>query len=67
MAMTLTDRDILVKLFLATGGESWERNDNWRTDAELREWYGIEVNDEDRVVKIDLNRNNLEGMHTPAC
>lgn len=60
--MASTDRDALVALFMTTGGEGWKRNDNWDTDAELREWYGVEANPEGHVVKIDLHFNNLQGM-----
>lgn len=64
MAMAWTDRDALVALFRATGGERWVRKDNWDTDAELAEWYGVEANPEGRVVKIDLASNNLQGTPT---
>lgn len=53
----------MVALFHATGGTSWKRNDNWDTDADLSKWYGVKVNDQGRVVKLDLNRNNLQGMY----
>lgn len=61
--MASTDRDALVALLLATRGQDgWERKDNWDTDAELAEWYGVCLNQDGRVVKLDLNHNNLRGM-----
>lgn len=60
-AMASRDRDTLAALFRVTNGESWRRKDNWGTDAELGAWYGIEVNDENRVIRINLNFNNLRG------
>lgn len=60
--MASADRASLVALFRATGGTSWKRSDNWNTDADLSKWYGVKVNDQGRVVKLDLNRNNLQGI-----
>lgn len=65
MATARTDRDTLVALFLATGGTSWKRIDNWDTDAELGEWDGVDVNHEGCVVKMDLSSNDLRGTCTP--
>lgn len=59
--MTSTDRAALVALFGATGGVNWVLNQNWDTDAELGTWYGVEVNDEGRVVLLSLTCNNLRG------
>ncbi|CAM9629785.1 unnamed protein product, partial [Scytosiphon promiscuus] len=60
---TLTDRDVLLALYNATGGAKWRRNDNWNTVAGLGRWYGVEANG-GRVVKLCLSDNNLRG-HIP--
>ena len=60
-----TERDILVALYRATDGPNWVNSDNWLTDAPLRSWYGVVVNGEHRLVKIDLARNNLSGPIPP--
>ncbi|CAM9762657.1 unnamed protein product [Ectocarpus fasciculatus] len=62
--MVSTDRDALVALFRATGGAGWGRTDNWDTDADLATWNGVKVNDQGRVVNLDLTCNNLQG-HIP--
>ncbi len=49
-----SDRAALVALYEATGGPNWRNNENWLTDAPLGEWYGVSVNAEGRVVKLDL-------------
>lgn len=59
--MTPKDREVLTALFRSTGGASWNRKDKWDTDEELWEWYGVEVNEQGRVVKLDLRDNHLEG------
>lgn len=59
---TATDRDrgALLALFGSTGGANWSEKDNWGTDADLSQWHGVLVN-EGRVVKLDLESNNLRG------
>ena len=54
-----TDRDALVALYGVAGGHGWHENENWLTDEPLRLWHGVEVDDSDRVVALDLYDNNL--------
>lgn len=65
--MQQTDRDALGALYEATGGSNWKQNDNWNTDADLSKWYGINVNDQGRVVEVYLARNNLQGAAAVRC
>lgn len=58
-----TDREALVALFQATNGDGWNRKDNWETNAELSQWHGVKVNEQDRVVELVLENNNLRGMY----
>ena len=62
-AMFTTDRDALTALFHSTGGTFWNRNLKWNTDAELSQWYGVKVNDQERVVGLSLSDNNLQGSY----
>lgn len=55
------DRYALRVLFRMAGGEEWREKLNWNTDAELSTWHGVTVNDQGRVVKLDLGNNNLRG------
>lgn len=58
------DRAALVALYEATDGPNWVNNDNWLTEAPLREWYGVgwEWHDgEERVERLLLYDNNLSG------
>ena len=48
------DRAALVALYHATDGPNWVNDDNWLTDAPLRDWYGVETDASGRVVRIDL-------------
>ena len=57
----LSDRDILVALYEATGGPNWTNNGNWLTVAPLRDWYGVSVDGEGRVVELKLSLNRLTG------
>ena len=55
------DRAALEALYDATGGANWRRNTNWKTDAPLLEWEGVQANDANRVRVLRLADNNLAG------
>ena len=57
----ISDRDILVALYNATGGPGWYRSDHWLTDSPLGSWHGVSVDAEGRVVGLDLSSNSLVG------
>ena len=65
MTKILTEREILEKIYYATNGPNWKRNDNWLSDKPLKEWYVTEVlegSDEKFIIKVlDLNNNYLKG------
>ena len=61
----LTDRDILARLYHATGGANWRNSDNWLSDAPLEDWYGVDVDDDGRVTSLNLHYNNLTGVIAP--
>lgn len=66
-----SDRDILMALYEATGGENWTNNENWGSDLPLSEWYGVTTEmiepqtkagePVERVVELILRENNLTG------
>ena len=57
----LSDREILEVFYDATGGTNWFRSDNWLSNTPLREWYGVEVDGQGRVVELRLRDNGLRG------
>ena len=61
----LTDRDILARLYHATGGANWRNSDNWLSDAPLEDWHGVDVDDDGRVTSLRLHYNNLTGVVAP--
>ncbi len=54
------DRDALVALYDALDGPNWNLNDNWLSNAPLRQWYGVTIG-AGRVVELDLSQNQLSG------
>ena len=56
----LTEREVLEALYYATGGPDWHEKQNWLTDAPIRDWYGVNA-DNDRVYALHLFENNLSG------
>ena len=61
-----TDRDFLITLYDATGGDSWTNNTNWKSDRPISEWTGVTTDEDGRVIKLTLNDNNLSGEIPPA-
>ena len=47
---TVTDRDILIALYYATGDENWNHDHRWLSHQPLGEWYGVKTNIHGRVV-----------------
>ena len=58
------DRDALVALFDATGGDDWTNYDNWLTDRPIGTWYGVTTVD-GRVTRLELRGNSLTGSLPP--
>ena len=56
-----TDRQVLEKLYDATGGPRWRNNSNWKTKEPLSSWYGVVTDANDRVTGLWLPKNNLSG------
>ena len=55
------DRAALVAFYRATGGNGWDRKDNWLSDAPLSSWHGVETNAQGRVIQLRILQNNLRG------
>ena len=55
------DKDALLALYQAAGGDSWTSNDNWLSDDPIGTWYGVTTDQNDRVVELDLSDNGLKG------
>ena len=60
--MAQTDRESLAALYHATDGPNWSSKANWDSGVPLSDWYGVEANDQGRVVELSLYKNNLRGM-----
>ncbi len=70
-AVTTEERGALIALYESTDGDNWSKIDGWKAQplgqdgfaksGNESSWYGIGVNNDDQVTKIDLNNNNLKG------
>ena len=56
-----SDRLALEAFFKSTGGADWYEKEGWMTDAELEDWFGVWVDEEGRVIRLELPWNNLAG------
>lgn len=61
---TTTDKDVLVTLYECTQGDGWHRRDNWSSREPINRWAGVTAAN-DRVVALDLRKNNLTGPIPP--
>ena len=57
----LSERDILGAIYETTGGSTWTNSRGWLTDASIGDWYGVQVDGEGSVVRLELRQNNLRG------
>lgn len=55
------DRRALEAIYDATGGTQWRNSANWKTDAALSQWHGVQTDATGRVLKLRLHNNNLSG------
>ena len=62
VTVTVSERAALGALYEALGGAGWTRNDNWLTDAPLRDWYGVEVDSQGRVTALRLVNRTEDGQ-----
>lgn len=57
-----TDRDALMMLYGATYGPSWKDETGWgEVETPIGDWYGVTVDDEGRVIGLNLVDNDLKG------
>ena len=59
------DRATLVALYESTDGPNWKDNHNWLSKAPISEWFGVNTDDNGRVVGLDLVFNQLNGSIPP--
>ncbi|MCY3554793.1 MAG: Ig-like domain-containing protein [Gemmatimonadetes bacterium] len=53
--------EALVALYNATDGPNWTNNTNWLSEEPLGTWHGIGVDENGRVIGIELPDNQLSG------
>ena len=52
---------ILISLFESLEGKYWRNNSNWCSSKAISEWYGVYLDSQGLVIKIDLRSNYLNG------
>ena len=56
------DRQALEALYQAADGTNWINNGNWLSDRPLDEWYGLETDEDGRVIGLFFDSNGLAGQ-----
>ena len=59
--VALKEREALIAIYNALGGDNWINNENWCSDKPVSEWYGVSVQN-NNVIGLDLRLNNLKGV-----
>ena len=54
-------RTLLEIIYKQTNGDNWTCKDNWMTDKPIKEWHGVEIDEETGQMSLHLNENNLTG------
>jgi hypothetical protein len=65
-AISVSERDALVKIFQSTGGPAWKQNDGWLSTADPCDWFGVMCDWDSSgshltVAGLSLPFNNLKG------
>ena len=55
------DRAALEALYAAADGANWENSTNWLTAAPLSEWFGVTIDRDGRITRLELPDNRLNG------
>ena len=55
------ERNALIALYHATDGSNWKNSDGWLSERPLHEWFGVTVDENGSVVRLDLEKNDLRG------
>ena len=61
----LSDREVLEAVYETLRGPGWTNSDNWLTRRPLRDWYGVEVDGQGRVIGLSLTYNGISGWIPP--
>ena len=59
------ERLALIALYNATGGQNWDDNARWLSEAPLGSWFGVETDVDGRVTGLNLRFNGLSGTLPP--
>ena len=55
------ERDALIAIYKALGGDNWTNTDNWCSDKPFEQWYGVTTDASGSVISLQLHNNNLVG------
>ncbi|HWB27635.1 MAG TPA: IPT/TIG domain-containing protein [Chitinophagaceae bacterium] len=55
----------LVDLYNSTGGNHWKNNTGW-LNRPVKNWYGVGLDTNGRVIYVILNNNGLKGLFQPS-
>ena len=61
LSLLTSEREALIAIFNALGGENWNNKTNWCSNEPLGTWHGVKTNMAGNVVSLELYYNNIQG------
>ena len=55
------ERKILEMFYDSTQGDMWEQSGGWKTEDDLRDWHGVDTDEDGNVISLSLPGNGLSG------
>lgn len=59
--ITSTQREALTAIYESLDGDNWTNNENWCSDKDIANWYGVDIDENGYVTYLGLSDNNLNG------
>ena len=56
------DKAALLALYAAADGPNWKYTTNWLSNRPLGDWYGVTTDSSGRVIRLELQANQLDGQ-----
>ena len=62
MSCHVEERKILEMFYDSTQGDMWEQSGGWNTEDDLRDWHGVDTDEDGNVISLRLPGNGLSGV-----
>lgn len=60
------DRSVLLEFYRAANGRSWKIDEGWGKSVRISAWYGVTVDEDGRLVRLELQFDRLIGENSES-